>query len=114
MTTKAPPDIVPVAMHQQCPSQKLELSEGKVTGLGGSSALMSHDAQPYVGLLNHQCYHRYHHHFLIDLTWSMDTSLPPSPMAAVRFAGSHSAMMEVICYLSFLHIEDLLLTILTS
>ena len=55
MTTKNPPDIVPVAMHQQRPSQKLELSEGEVTGLGGSSALMTHDAQPYVGLLNHQC-----------------------------------------------------------
>ena len=55
MTTKVPPDIVPVAMHQQRPSQKLELSEGKVTGLGGGGALVTHDAQPDVGLLNCNC-----------------------------------------------------------
>ena len=55
MTTKAPPDIVPVAMHQQRPPQKLELSEGEVTGLGGGGALVTHDAQPDVGLLNHHC-----------------------------------------------------------
>ena len=55
MTTKAPPDIVPVAMHQQRSPQKLELSEGEVTGLGGGGALVPHDAQPDVGLLNHQC-----------------------------------------------------------
>ena len=61
MTTKAPPDIVPVAMHQQRPPQKLELSEGEVTGLGGGGALVTHDAQPDVGLLNYQCYHRYLH-----------------------------------------------------
>ena len=47
------PDIVPVAMHQQRPPQKLELSEGEVTGLGGGGALVTHDAQPDVGLLNH-------------------------------------------------------------
>ena len=62
MITKAPPDIVPVAMHQQRPSQKLELSEGEVTGLGGGGALMTHDAQPDVGLLNYYCHPWYHHH----------------------------------------------------
>ena len=63
MTIKVPPDIVPVAMHQQRPPQKLELSEGEVTGLGGGGALVTHDAQPYVGLLNYNCHPWYHHHY---------------------------------------------------
>ena len=106
MTTKAPPDIVPVAMHQQRPPQKLELSEGEVTGLGGGGALVTHDAQPDVGLLN-QSIVISGIIFLNNLTWSMDTSFPPSPMAAVRFAGSHSAMdVSKVMNMFFFHSDS--------
>ena len=113
MIIKAPPDIVPVAMHQQRPSQKLELSEGEVTGLGGGGALVTHDAQPDVGLLNHQCYHRYHHYQL-----SQQSHLEHGYVVTPIPNGSCEICRVTFCddegYLSFLHKADLLLTILTS
>ena len=117
MIIKAPPDIVPVAMHQQRPPQKLELSEGEVTGLGGGGALVTHDAQPDVGLLNHQCYHRYHQYQLSQQSHLehgyVVTPIPNGSceICRVTFCNDEG---KVICYLSFLHNADLLLTILTS